>query len=309
MNSILLDKYEGFIFDLDGTIYRGNELLPGARKVIEQIKEAGNKKHVFLSNKPIARRENYAEKLTRLGIETSCEQVINSSYVTADYLQKNLPKSPVYVIGELSLIEEIEEAGLEVVNKNREEFARSVVQGSTTSIDYLNFQQENYDYEDINCLIISFDRTFHYGKLNDALQIIHTQQDEIEIIATNPDTTCPIAGGEVPDAASMIAAVEAASEKKIDKIMGKPSEQMIRTAIEAMGFNYQLDDNKGEDPEAKKSANFLMIGDRLETDIKMGLKAGLDTAAVLSGVIDHSTIKASDLNPDYVLTSVRELMD
>ncbi len=309
MNSILLDKYEGFIFDLDGTIYRGNELLPGARKVIEQIKEAGNKKHVFLSNKPIARRENYAEKLTRLGIETSCEQVINSSYVTADYLQKNLPKSPVYVIGELSLIEEIEEAGLEVVNKNREEFARSVVQGSTTSIDYLNFQQENYDYEDINCLIISFDRTFHYGKLNDALQIIHTQQDEIEIIATNPDTTCPIAGGEVPDAASMIAAVEAASEKKIDKIMGKPSEQMIRTAIEAMGFNYQLDDNKGEDPEAQKSANFLMIGDRLETDIKMGLKAGLDTAAVLSGVIDHSTIKASDLNPDYVLTSVRELMD
>lgn len=292
---MILNKYDGFIFDLDGTIYRGENLLPGAKEVIAEIKNQ-NSSHVFLSNKPIARREKYAEKLTGLGIETTAEQVINSSYVTADYLQSNFPGDVVYVIGESSLIEEIEEAGIKVANKNSEDFARRVVSGSTSMEDFLHFQSKNFKYKDIECLVISFDRTFHYGKLNDALQIIRARAGEIEIIATNPDTTCPVEGGVVPDAAGIIAAVEAAGEQKIDKITGKPSGHMIQTAITTMGFDNRV-----------KSHNFLMVGDRLETDVKMGLKADIDTALVLSGVTDRSTVEKSDLNPDYVLTSVREL--
>lgn len=295
VNNIILNNYDGFIFDLDGTIYRGQKLLPGAEQVIAEIKNQ-SKSHVFLSNKPIARRDNYAEKLTRLGIDTTVTEVINSSWVTADYLQQNYPAEPVYVIGEISLMEEIAEAGVKVVNKSSDDFAGRIVAGDVSMAEFLHFQQENYEYEDIVCLVISFDRTFHYGRLNDALQIIKAR-DDIEIIATNPDNTCPIAGGEVPDAASMIAAVEAAGERKIDKIMGKPSEHMIKTAIAAMGFDRQ-----------DQSHNFLMLGDRLQTDIKMGIRAGIDTALVLSGVTGRKTLEDSDLSPNYVLDSVGELL-
>lgn len=295
VNNIILNNYDGFIFDLDGTIYRGQKLLPGAEQVIAEIKNQ-SKSHVFLSNKPIARRDNYAEKLTRLGIDTTVTEVINSSWVTADYLQQNYPAEPVYVISEMSLMEEIAEAGVKVVNKSSDDFAGRIVAGDVSMAEFLHFQQENYEYEDIVCLVISFDRTFHYGRLNDALQIIKAR-DDIEIIATNPDNTCPIAGGEVPDAASMIAAVEAAGERKIDKIMGKPSEHMIKTAIAAMGFDRQ-----------DQSHNFLMLGDRLQTDIKMGIRAGIDTALVLSGVTGRKTLEDSDLSPNYVLDSVGELL-
>ena len=295
VNNIILNNYDGFIFDLDGTIYRGQKLLPGAEQVIAEIKNQ-SKSHVFLSNKPIARRDNYAEKLTRLGIDTTVTEVINSSWVTADYLQQNYPAEPVYVIGEISLMEEIAEAGVKVVNKSRDDFAGRIVAGDVSMAEFLHFQQENYEYEDIACLVISFDRTFHYGRLNDALQIIKAR-DDIEIIATNPDNTCPIAGGEVPDAASMITAVEAAGGRKIDKIMGKPSEHIIKTAIAAMGFDRQ-----------DQSHNFLMLGDRLQTDIKMGIRAGIDTALVLSGVTGRKTLEDSDLSPNYVLDSVGELL-
>ena len=77
--------YRGFILDLDGTVYLGERLLPGAREAIESLRAAG-RRVCFLSNKPIQGRAEYAAKLTRLGVPTAVEDVINSSYVLARYL-------------------------------------------------------------------------------------------------------------------------------------------------------------------------------------------------------------------------------
>jgi hypothetical protein len=82
--------YRGFIFDLDGTVYLGEQLLPGAKAVIGAIRDAG-RALCFLSNKPIASRVTYAEKLTRLGVPTAVDEVINSSYVLARYLAREAP--------------------------------------------------------------------------------------------------------------------------------------------------------------------------------------------------------------------------
>jgi ribonucleotide monophosphatase NagD (HAD superfamily) len=71
--------------DLDGTIYRGEEVIPGAPQTIAELRRRGCGV-VFLSNKPLERRQAYAEKLTRLGIPTSPDEVINSSLVLARYL-------------------------------------------------------------------------------------------------------------------------------------------------------------------------------------------------------------------------------
>ncbi len=257
---MIIDNYDGFIFDLDGTIYLGDNLIKGAKKVIKAIKDK-NKNYVFLTNKPLSTRENYAKKLNNLGIKASRENIITSSYVTAEYLKNKKPIN-CYVIGEKALKKELVKVGVNVSTKT-----------------------ENIDY-----LIASFDRKFNYKKLNDALQII---KNGAKFIATNPDKTCPTENGEIPDAAGMIGAIEGTTGKKVEKILGKPSDEIVNIALQSMNI-----ENK----------NTLMIGDRIETDILMGNNNGLSTALVLSGVTNEKLARTSDVKPDYILNTVAELI-
>ena len=77
------------MLDLDGTVYLGERLLAGAQATIATLRAAG-RRLCFLSNKPIASRADYALKLTRLGIPTDVEEVINSSYVLARWLDRHI---------------------------------------------------------------------------------------------------------------------------------------------------------------------------------------------------------------------------
>src|SRR5512135_3416419 len=105
--------FRGYIFDLDGTIYIGEALIPGARETIAKLKSL-RRKIVYLSNKPLQTRSDYAAKLTRLGVPTKPEEVINSSMVMARWLSKQSPGAAVYVIGEPPLIDEMIRAGFRV---------------------------------------------------------------------------------------------------------------------------------------------------------------------------------------------------
>jgi arabinose operon protein AraL len=255
-------QYSGYIFDLDGTIYLSERLIPGARQVIDKLK-ASSKKIVFLSNKPLQTREDYAAKLTRLGIPTAADEVINSSRVMAKWLSKQAPGAVIYVIGEPSLIDELVQEGFQI--------------------------SENAEH--IQYVVASFDRTFDYRKLNIAHQAI---KQGAHFVATNPDRACPVEGGEIPDCAAMIGAVEGSTGKKVEAIVGKPSDIMIHVAVQTMGLS----------PEA-----CLLVGDRLETDILMGKKAGMATALVLTGVTKRENLINSDIHPDYVWESIAELLN
>jgi arabinose operon protein AraL len=255
--------FKGFIFDLDGTVYRGNSLIPGADRVIRLLREKG-KKVVFLSNKPLQTREDYASKLTRLGISAQPEEVINSTFVMVNYLKKIAPQVRLFVVGETSFIEELKRAGFQITDEPKE-------------IEYV---------------VVAFDRTFDYGKLNVAFQAIRLGA---HFVATNPDRTCPVEGGEVPDCAGMIAAIEAVTGKRVEIVVGKPSPVMIQAALEVMGLM----------PE-----DCILIGDRLETDIKMGKDSGIATGIVLTGVTDEKTLKESkhtSIQPDFVFQSVADV--
>jgi HAD superfamily hydrolase (TIGR01457 family) len=254
-------KYSGYIFDLDGTIYLSEKLIPGAQEVIQKLR-VSSKKIVFLSNKPLQTREDYAAKLSRLGIPTATDQVINSSRVMAKWLAQKAPGAVIYVIGEPSLIDEMVHEGFRI-SENAEE------------IDYV---------------IASFDRTFDYRKLNIAHQAI---KKGAHFVATNPDRACPVEGGEIPDCAAVIGAVEGSTGKKVEAIVGKPSDIMIQVAVQTMDLSPEL---------------CLLVGDRLETDILMGKKAGMATALVLSGVTKKEALKNSDIQPDYVWESIAEML-
>jgi HAD superfamily hydrolase (TIGR01450 family) len=253
--------HRGWLFDLDGTIYLGDALVAGADAVIAALRADG-RRVAFLSNKPLQTRDEYADKLTRLGIPTAPADVINSSLVLARHLAALDPGASVFVIGEPPLVAELEAHGLEVRRDHR-----------------------------VRWVVIAFDRTFDYAKLNTALQAV---RGGARLIATNPDRTCPTADGEIPDCAGMIAAVEAVTGHTVEIVVGKPSSIILDVALAVLGV-----------PDAE----CVVVGDRIETDIVMGRRRGLATVLVLSGITGAGDPRIAEIRPDAVLPSVRELLE
>lgn len=250
----------GYLLDLDGTVYLGERLIPGANRAIEILRTRG-RRIVFLSNKPLQSRHDYAEKLSRLGIPTVEDEVINSSYVLARYLSQRAPGATVFAIGEAPLLAELEGAGFHL----------------------------SKDPGKIEYVIAAFDRTFDYHKLNIAFQALRRGA---HFIATNPDRTCPIDGGEIPDAAGVIAALEATSGRRVEEIVGKPSRHTVEAALERLGLPADA---------------CAMVGDRLETDIVMSKTAGLTAILTLTGVTSREAVQMASVKPDHVIESVAEL--
>ena len=251
----------GWLFDLDGTIYRGEELIRGADTVIAALRRAGCRV-AFLSNKPLFTRADYAAKLTRLGIPTTPDEVVHSSIVLARHLATLDPGAPVFVIGEPPLVGELRAHGFEV----------------------------RADHH-VRWVVIAFDRTFDYAKLNIALQAV--RRAGARLIATNPDRTCPTEDGEIPDCAGMIAAVEAVTGRSVEAIVGKPSPIILDVALAALGVT---------------AAECAMVGDRIETDIVMARQRGLASVLVLSGITTRDDPRIAELAPDLVLPSVEDLL-
>jgi HAD superfamily hydrolase (TIGR01450 family) len=143
----------------------------------------------------------------------------------------------------------------------------------------------------VRWVVIAFDRTFDYAKLDTALQAV--RRSNARLIATNPDRTCPTEDGEIPDCAGMIAAVEAVTGREVEAIVGKPSPIILEVALAALGVT---------------AADAVMVGDRIETDIVMGKRLGLGTVLVLSGITAAGDARIGEVGPDLVLPSIRELL-
>lgn len=255
-------RFEGYIFDMDGTIYLGEHLLPGARKAVMGIREAG-RRVVFLTNKPLATPEEYASKLTHLGLPTDASDVVTSARVSTQFLSRKCPNARLFVMGESPLIRELAQAGFCFAEKP----------------------------DETDLVLISLDRTLSYKKLHFAY---HAARAGAEVWATNPDMVCPMPDDEIVDAGATIAALEALLRRPIDGVIGKPSSIMIQTLMDMLGL---------------PASACLMVGDRLDTDIAMGKKAGMATALVLTGVTDLKLLKVSEIQPDYVLENAGEVVD
>lgn len=135
--------YDAYIFDLDGTVCLGDELLHGASEAITELR-AHSKRTVFLSNNPTRTRFQYAEKLTRLGLPTAADEIINSSFVLVNFLQREMPKARLVVCGEDALCGELRAGGFTLAENAQE----------------------------TDAVIASFDRTFTYRKLQIAFDAI-----------------------------------------------------------------------------------------------------------------------------------------
>lgn len=195
--------FDGYVFDLDGTVYLGEELLPGAKETLAALKERSSL--VYLTNKPLEMPADYAAKLTRLGVDTRPEDVISSTDALLLYLERHAPGARLFVVGEEPLIQLLTSAGYDVVQ----------------------------EAEGVQVVVVSFDRTFDYRKLQVSFDAVRAGA---RIVATNPDAYCPVpGGGGLPDCAAMLAAIEASTGVRAEAIVGKPSPHMALTLLDRLG--------------------------------------------------------------------------
>ena len=197
-----------------------------------------------------------------MGLPTSADEVINSTFVTVEYLKRKAPGAVLFVVGEEPLKRALQEAGFRLSERP----------------------------DEIEYVVASFDRTFDYHKLQVAFDAINAGA---RFIATNADRYCPVPGGGLPDAGAVIGAIEGCTGRQVEVVVGKPSPIMAQTILDVLGL---------------PAVDCLMVGDRLETDIKMGKSAGMVTAVVLTGVTTPELLADSSIQPDYVLTRLDEVL-
>src|SRR5919112_398888 len=257
--------FEGYVFDLDGTIYLGDELLPGAERLIPKLRELG-RRVIFLSNNPTKDPRMYAEKLGRLGLKTPASDIVNTVVTMTEWLVQNHPEATVFPISEDPLKNSLDEAGIRM----------------------------SEDPEEIDIVIASYDRGFEYRKLQIAFDAIWFYGRAM-LVTTNPDRYCPFPGGRgEPDAAAIVAAIEACTGTKCQVNVGKPDPIMLETVMELVGLD---------------AKDCVMIGDRLYTEIRMAKDAGMPSAVVLTGETSEEDLAGeSEVVPDYILERIDQLV-
>jgi 4-nitrophenyl phosphatase len=142
------------------------------------------------------------------------------------------------------------------------------------------------DPDAAEAVVVSIDRDFHYDHMTRALRAL---DGGVPFLGTDPDVTIPTDRGLIPGSGAIIRAVAGVVGRDPDRVLGKPDEYARTLAL----------DNLGVDP-----ADCLVVGDRLDTDIALGARAGMTTVLVRTGVTDEAALANSAIEPDYVLDSI-----
>jgi 4-nitrophenyl phosphatase len=197
--------YAGYVFDLDGTIYLGSDLLPGAARLVQALRKM-DRQVVFVTNNPTRDPEEYAHKLSEMGLRTSASEIVTTVLTTTQWLASNAPDATVFPISEEPLKRALRECGIRI----------------------------SEDPAEIDIVIASYDRQFEYRKLQIAFDAIWRYR-RARLFATNPDRFCPVAdGGGEPDAAAITAAIEACTGTRCELHFGKPGPVMLHAIATAL---------------------------------------------------------------------------
>lgn len=196
-----LTAIRGVVMDIDGVLWRGSEVLPGAPEFIAFLRRRAIP-FVLASNNSTRTIADYLTICANFNLAVDADQIVSSPLVTVDELRRSYPPgTPIYVLGAQSLADLLVSSGF-------------VIDPSTAK-----------------ALIVGLDTSLTYEKLTIALRCL---LNGAEFIGTNADATLPIADGMAPGAGSMIAALERASGRTA-RLMGKPQPAMFQVALRRIG--------------------------------------------------------------------------
>jgi len=195
--------YTTYLIDLDGVIYRGNELLPGAKEFVAWL-ESNHKKYLFLTNNSFATGAQILAKLQRLGIAADNAHLLTAGQAAVQNIARRLPGGSVYVVGEHPLMNLVESYGLKVAS---------------------------IDTQEADAVLVGLDRDFDYTILTGAMNAVRAGALFITI---NRDPVLPIAGGFIPGNGALTAAIEVASGRT-PEVVGKPEPMLLNEAMHTLG--------------------------------------------------------------------------
>ncbi|MBR4082728.1 MAG: HAD-IIA family hydrolase [Lachnospiraceae bacterium] len=205
MNNLSLKKL--FLFDIDGTIAVGNDLLDGTVELLKYIEEVGGKAY-YITNNSTKSNNDYVEKFRHaFSLETTEDLFITSGYMMLQFLLKNYPQDKIFVLGTASFIAELRKNGLHIVETAE---------------------------ENITCVVVAYDSELNYDKLIEVCKVLSTT--EVPFYATNPDLCCPIDFGFIPDCGAICEMITHSTGKE-PVYLGKPSAEVVRVCQESSGFN------------------------------------------------------------------------
>lgn len=198
----LLEDIRLFVLDLDGTVYLGERLLDGVTDFLSRCKATG-RQVLFFTNNTSRNPEEYIEKLGRMGINITREQIMTAGDVTIRYLGRSYPHKSVFLLGVPALRESFEEGGIPL---------------SETAPDIV---------------VAGFDKTLTYERLMLACTFLRRGA---VFLATHPDINCPTEAEPIPDCGAICQAITA-STGCIPKALGKPAAETVEMVLEATGFH------------------------------------------------------------------------
>lgn len=266
-----IGQFTTYLIDLDGVVYRGEDLIPGAKEFVDWLNN-NHKKYLFLTNNSFASQAQVVTKLTRLGIATDEFHVLVAAQAAVTNIAHRFPGARVYVIGEQALFDLVCANGLQVANASSDQAPAA-----------------NRSRQKADVVLVGLDRTFDYQKLTGAILAVRSGAT---FIAVNRNSLLPVENGFIAGCGTIVAAIEAGSEIT-PEVVGKPQPILLQEAMSLLGSR----------PEET-----VMIGDGLESDILAGKAARTHTLLVLSGKDSHESLKRASIVPDFVYTSLATVM-
>jgi len=204
MNERTIDwnSVSGVMIDMDGTVYKGNNIIHGAQAFIERLKTK-RIPFVFLTNNSSSDSKYYLNKLTEMGFLAEEKNILTSTTATIAYLKKHRNGKTVYPVGTPKFVAELKEASIPLAD--------------TTA----------------DIVLLAFDRTITYEKINGAYQLL---KKGAELVATHPDDLCPTEDGYDVDIGPFIRLFEEMTSVKAT-VIGKPDPMMVKMAAERMNVS------------------------------------------------------------------------
>ncbi len=248
------------ISDLDGTVYLGKNPIDGTINFIKKNSE--NKEFYFLTNNSSKTPVDYVERLNSFGITTDRNHIITPHIPLIKYLNEENTNN-IYLIA----------------NQRYTEFLKS--EKPDLKI--------NGKSDDCQAVIVAYDTELTYEKLKSASLIL--QKENVKFLATHCDKVCPTEQGPIPDAGSILALLETSTNRKPDKIFGKPNQELLSAVLQKY--------NKDE---------IVVVGDRLYTDKALADNAGIDFILVLSGESTRLDAEKTESCPAIILKNLGDLL-
>ena len=268
----ILDKTKLFVLDLDGTFYLDNDILDGALDFLLALKETG-KDFIFFTNNSSTTPDLYINKLSKMNCHITRDQIMTSADVMIRYLMSEYAGKSVYVLATTPVKESFKAEGINV-------FEPSI--------------PEKEGYEPAGCdkipdiVVVCFDKELTYNRLTNACTYIRRGA---KFLSTHLDVNCPVKDGFIIDSGAICDAITKSTGVS-PKFVGKPFKETVDMVIDKTGV---------------KRREISFVGDRLYTDVATGVKNGANGILVLTGEATVDDIENSDVKPDAVFESIKEM--